>query len=116
MLTKDISELTWDYVATTLIDEYNAKQVSVPSPETGSRKRNRRKNRRNAGTASGHGDGSNNNDDPSQAVDSSGVEVAARALAAALKSIKSERSNKNGSHHCSFCDRFGHTEDRFFIS
>jgi len=114
--TKDISELTWDYVATTLIDEYNAKQVSIPPSESGSRNRNRRRNRRKSGSASGHGDGSNNNHEYTHADDSSDVEITARALAVALKSIKSERPNKNSSHHCTFCDRSGHTEDRCFMN
>lgn len=38
--TQEISELTWDYVATTLTDEYNAAQICSPSFNLG---RNRNK-------------------------------------------------------------------------
>ena len=44
--TKDVAELTWDYVATTLIDEYNARQASPASFERSGRNRKRRKNKR----------------------------------------------------------------------
>ena len=46
--TKDASELNWDYVATTLIDEYNAKSTTSNS----SRSRHRRKKGRRGNTGS----------------------------------------------------------------
>ena len=40
--TKDIDDLKWDYVATTLIDEYNARQTSSSNSGKGNKNRNRK--------------------------------------------------------------------------
>ena len=112
--TKDVVELTWDYVATTLIDEYNARQMPSSSSGRGNRNRSWRKRKGKGGLASttradlrqGHSDSD----------DASDIESTARALAAALKSFKSERGGNSNGLHCDFCDRGGHTEDRCHLN
>eukprot|EP00171_Calliarthron_tuberculosum_P008425 IDg8425t1 len=84
--TKDATELTWDYVATTLIDEYNARRITI----TDSRRRGRNQNRRSSKVKS-----ELVNPSTSQGGDhlepSSEIETTARALAAALKDGHTEK-------------------------
>lgn len=106
--TKDVTELTWDYVATTMIDEYNAKQF-VSSESGGKSGRNRRKrNKRGSYTSSRI---TQNDNDES---DNSDIESKVRALTVALKSVKS--GNSKIQLHCNFCDKSGHTEDRCYLN
>ena len=111
--TKSISELTWDYVATTLIDEYNARHASSTRPN---KTRNRRKNK----TKSKNPSTSQTQDDPPHRDDSdsdgSEIETTARAFAAALKAVKTGRNGNSNGLHCDFCDAHGHTEDRCYLN
>ena len=114
--TKDVSELTWDYVATTLIDEYNAKQVSGSLNDRPGHNRNRRKTKRNKKGNADSYKSSANARESDDTDDGSDIETMARALAVALKSGKSDRGIQNSRHHCSFCERSGHTQDRCFLN
>ena len=113
--TKDIDDLKWDYVATTLIDEYNARQTSSSNSGKGNKNRNRKRRNRKSG-----GPTNNTQRDNSDSDDDSDIESTVRVLAAALKSFKSDRSGTNGNeksgYHCDFCDKSGHTQDRCFLN
>lgn len=93
--TKEVSELTWDYVATTLIDEYNARQSNGLS-------KSRRKKKMSRLFKS----------QPSRDVDTDGsdLESTVKAFAAALQ------SSKPPVLVCEFCQRKGHTVDRCFLN
>ena len=108
--TKEASELTWEYVATTLIDEYNAKQSSIISSGRCSESDSKRKKKGRNSTDSGKRHGQNHNDSSDSEGNSSDIETTARALAAALKSVRSSSVNSN--LFCDFCEKKGHTEDR----
>lgn len=111
--TKDISDLTWDYVATTLIDEYNAEGVSGVVSGSKSRVKNHRNRHKRGGNSSSKGnDHSENDNDDSD----SEIESTIRAFAAALKSGNIGRSIKIYDHHCDFCEKPGHTEDRCWLN
>lgn len=98
--TKATSELTGDYVATTLIDEYHARISNEPPS---------RKSRRGKKKNSAHHQNNSDADDNESDIDST-----VRALAAALKSVK---NNRNSSKiHCDFCDRDGHTAERCWLN
>eukprot|EP00171_Calliarthron_tuberculosum_P005278 IDg5278t1 len=71
------AELTWDYVATTLIDEYNARQI----PMTDSSRRTRNRNRRSSKNT-------------------------ARALAVALKGAQNDVPENRRSVQCYFCGKW----------
>lgn len=103
--TKEVSELTWDYVATTLIDEYNAKQSNITSSE--SRRQRWRKKKKGANVPS------HTSQTMNEETDTTDMDPAARAFTVALKSMK---NNGNTRYHCSFCDRAGHSAERCFIN
>lgn len=107
--TKYISELTCFYVTTTLLDDYNAKQMTSSQSHLGSRNIKRPHSRHKGGSAGGNSEGSKLNGETPRSNDTSDFVATVRALAAALKYIKSERSTKSGDHHCSLCDRSEHT-------
>ena len=113
--TKDVKDLTWDYVATTLIDEYNARNVtSGRSNKTRNRRKNKNKSKNGSGSHS-HADNSVTNND-SDSDDNVEIEQVSRALAAALKGLKSDRGGASSKYHCDFCDKDGHTEDRCHLN
>ena len=105
--TKDAYELTWDYVATTLIGEYNAKSTTGNSFGSSNRRKKSRKG--NSGSKS---------DKPSSAsehLDSdSDTDYTIRAFAAALKSVKTDTVARERRHRCDFCGKSGHKEDRCY--
>lgn len=110
--TKNTAELTWDYVATTLIDEYNARHQSSFNSRRPNKNRTKRKQKNKRGsTASLSSKQYNYNSDS----DYSDTEVSDRALSAAFKSLKLDRAS-NGKHHCNLCDKDGHTGDRCFLN
>ena len=112
--TKDVAELTWDYVATTLIDEYNARHTSSGPSGRGRKGKNRRKNKNkrhpNSSQSTSHLAHNESDSD-----DGSDIETTVRALAAAIKSVKSDHGSSNN-YHCDFCDRDGHTEERCHLN
>lgn len=112
--TKDVSDLTWDYVATTLIDEYNARNIS-PSSRTAKGNKNRTKRRKSSKGGSASSTRTEHHQDDSDSEESD-IESTARAFSAALKSFKSDRSDKINRHHCEFCDKDGHTEERCYLN
>ena len=111
--TKDIGELTWDYVATTLIDEYNAKESSTSGSGSSHKPRNRRKKNKQGGSGSGNRVDNNRND---QYDSDSDIDSTVRAFAVALKSGKFDVPDRNKTYHCNFCDKSGHTEDRCWLN
>ena len=86
--TKEVSELTWDFVATTLIDEYNARQSPAPVRQSRRKKRN------------------GNTKDPI----GSDFENTVEEFAAAMRG-RTPRGTK-----CDFFDRIGHTANRCFLN
>jgi len=109
--TKEVSELTWDYVATTLIDEYNAREMSKPNGSVSSSKSKKKKKKSKSSNMSssmesGHDAHSDDND--------SDIEKTVQAFSAALKSSMGSKSSD--SVKCGFCERRGHTEDRCFLN
>ena len=107
--TKESSELTWDYVATTLIDEYKARQVTESFG--GSNSRNKKKKQRKYKRQNAHSSAGNQNDDSD---DESDIDRTINAFAAALKSSKS--GNKSERPKCSFCGRLGHHAESCFVN
>lgn len=108
--TKVISELTSDYVATTLIDEYNAiYMTSGGSGRTRSRKKADKKAlvipNRSRSSKSPNNAFSLNQKDGNTSDDRTRSEFTGRAYAV----------NSNG-YYCTFCDRDGHTSDRFHVN
>lgn len=108
--TKEASELTWDYVATTLIDEYNARLVSSDTINTSSAK-SKKKKRKSKITSSMSA--STQQDDHDDSTDSE-IEKTVQAFSAALKSSMSHKTSDTSK--CEFCGRKGHTEDRCFLN
>ena len=106
--TKEASELTWEYVATTLIDEHNARGDSMAS--SGRSKKSKSKRKKKAKGSVDRTKRKDNNKSSDSEDSSSDIEVTARAFAAALKSMKSNRVNND--LFCDFCEKKGHTEDR----
>ena len=113
--TKDITELTWEYVTTTLIDEYNARKSYGLGSRTIGQSRNRQKHKMKSGSGPiqrrNSGQGANTDSD-----DTSDTEVTAGAFAAALKCTKRDHSGASHNHHCDFCDGSGHTKDRCYFN
>lgn len=99
--TKEITELTWDYVATTLIDEYNARQMTSAGSGR-SRSRKKGKNKTSGSSKSSANTATADHKDGNFSDDHTRNESTGRAYAA---------SSSNG-YHCTFCDRDGHTSDR----
>ena len=105
--TKDASELTWNYAATTLIDDYNAKSTTANS----SRSRDRCKK----GRRGNPGSQPTKNSKASDHLDSeSDTDSTIRALAVALKSVKTDTGGHDKKHQCDFCGKSGHKEDRCY--
>jgi len=99
--TKDPEDLTWEYVATTLIDEYNAKKM-MSFPNTSSKNKGRR-GRRNKRFSKGRTDPNDNASD-----NDSEIEKAVNAFTVALKSSKD--------NNAMFCNRQGHIESKCFMN
>lgn len=91
LYTKDISELTWDYVATTLSDKYNAK-LPVASSSSNKSPTSRRRNRARA-----HPRSKQELTSPSTggSEHSSDIDPTARAFAIALKHVRSRGPTRN---------------------
>jgi len=107
--TKEVTELTWDYVATTLIDEYNARLVSSNPVNTNSAKSKKKKKKSKISTSMS---ASSHQDEHDDSTDSE-IEKTVQAFSAALKSSMS--SNTSETSKCEFCGKKGHTEDRCFF-
>lgn len=111
--TKDTSELTWDYVATTLIDEYNAREsVSNNNNNSGSSSKTKKKKNKSKfinNSLSVDGDSIDQGDD-----NDSDIEKTVQAFSAALRS--SINSKSTTVVKCEFCGKNGHIEDRCFMN
>lgn len=110
--TKNCDDLTWDYVATTLIDEFNAK-VSLGSGCGAIGKGRDRRRKKKKGISSAKPKLSDDGDD---SEDNSDLESTVRAFTVALKSANYVRTDGSRTHHCEFCDKDGHTEDRCYLN
>lgn len=108
--TKEVSELTWEYVATTLIDEYNAKVSRGGSSGNPKKSKSKRRNGSRSANQSG------NMDNNGSGSDDSDLKTVVRALAAQLRKKKDpvNGTSPSNKYHCNFCNKSGHTEDRCF--
>lgn len=107
--TKNADELTWEYVATTLIDEHNSRQSSCLKADKGAKRKKNRKQtsrRRDFKTDDGNSTGD-------ESVD---IDAAAKVLAAAMNDRVSEDRKRSSSAHCDFCNRRGHVESSCFLN
>ena len=107
---KDANELTWEYVATTLIYEFNARRKTIGS----SRKSRNRKSRK--GKKSEYGRSFVKMDEDSSSDESVDLEKAARTLAAALQMKKSGKGSGRSNYRCDFCGRQGHSEQTCYMN
>ena len=113
--TKDVTELTWEFVATTLIDEYNARKSHGLGFGKAGRSRSRHNHKtKPSSTPSQQGDSAKGVNDDSD--DTSDTEGLVRAFAAAVRSTKRDHSKPSHNLHCDFCDKSGHTEDRCYFN
>lgn len=108
--TKAVSELTWDYVATTLIDEYNAREMSKPNGSGSSSKSKKKKNKSKSSNMSSSMESGHD----AHSDDDSDIDKTVQAFSAALKSSMGSKSSD--STKCDFCGRRGHTEERCFLN
>ena len=108
--TKDASDLTWEYVTTTLIDEYNAKSATGSS-DTKRPKKNRSKRGNKSKNSDKQEDG---NEDSTDSEATSTTEIDPKALAMALTKAMSRGKSGSSKLWCEYCETHGHTEDRCF--
>lgn len=106
---KDGADLTWEYVATTLIDEFNSRQGPRTKSGRAERKREIRKNK------------SATRSDVIQEYGSSSeefidVKSTVRTLDAAMKTEKFSTNGANSSEVCEFCNKRGHVERTCFLN
>lgn len=110
--TKDVSKLSWDYVATTQIDEYNATntlQYCLTS------KRGFRTNHRNERQPGSSKQSFNLHDAESEGCQIySGLDETFQAFTAALKLIKSKTSSSPVI--CEFCGKRSHVANTSFFN
>lgn len=104
--TKEVDELSWDYVTTTFINEYNAKQTISSCSSRGTGRNRRQKDKK---CVPGFCEMRPNDSNDSENSD---IDTTVCALAAALKSLHAVNANRN--FHCDFCEKSGHTKDRCF--
>lgn len=108
--TKHTSELTWEYVATTDIDENNYKQTYMVRSGSFNDNTSKRKKKLKSNVKSIKGQKNNNCSDLEDR--SSEIKVTARAFAVSLKSAKSNKGNNDALSK--ICKNKGHTEDRCY--
>lgn len=106
---KEVSGLTWDYVTTTLIDEYYARRIPASDPSRNKRDRNRR---RRKSQSSGKNRGNPQDNDGSDSDASVDFNSTTKAIAAALKMVQNECSGNKPPLHCDYCDRPVHSKKR----
>lgn len=107
--TKDSDDLTWEFVSTTIIDEYNAKHNTNPiGNKSGKRKKNRKRH--------GYQSARHHDYDKSSSDESYNIDTAARTLAAALQGQKLGGKGANSDVKCEFCHCRGHTEDDCYVN
>lgn len=105
--TKEVSGLTWDYVASTIIDEYNPK----PTPGSIPKFKNRHKKSCKSTSRSQPTKDANAEDHLSSNSD---TDATIRALTAALKSAWTDAGARGKKYTCELSGKSGHTEDRCF--
>lgn len=109
--TKEVSELTWDYVSTTLIDQYNARELSTVN-NNGSYSKSKKKKNNTKGSYMistklvAH---DNQSDDNYSEIDKT-----VQAFSAALRSPTGSKSSD--SLICDFCESRGHTEHKGYLN
>lgn len=110
--TKESKELTWDFVATSLIDEYNSKYKSEFMLSK-LNKQNRNRRHKKYGKLNPHR--AQNDDDDRTEEDLPNVEKVIRTLAATLNDLKAaKRGRKNVV--CDFRERDGHNSPNCFLN
>ena len=107
--TKDAKELTWEYVTTTMIDEFNSKNKSEGKAKKHGKKKFKHRVPRHQVASTVHEDGSSSDG----SVD---VNKAARAFAAALNGNRSRSSSTRSDVICEFCNKNGHTESYCYLN
>lgn len=107
--TKEAHELTWEYVATTLIDEYNARSSVGAGSGGTSKNRGRRKFR--GGNRKGEQAGKIDNSD--EEID---IEKAIHAFSLAMKSSKGFGLRSNSKPKCNFCGAIGHVKASCYMN
>ena len=106
--TKDAEELTWEFVSTTLIDEFRARRRPFSKSTMSGKRKKKNKDKRNVPYF-------NNHDDESSSDEASSIQIATRALAAALGNMKAGNRNPS-SEVCDFCERRGHNASNCFLN
>jgi gag-polypeptide of LTR copia-type len=106
--TKDIAELTWEYVATTLIDEYEARSMraqngDIDGGSCGSRDRRSKKNIKQIHSKRANFDVADD------------IDAAAKAFGTAWRSNKTFPADKS-KIVCEFCDKSGHSVEKCFFN
>lgn len=111
--TKDAKELTWEYVTTTLIDEYNAR--TLPKFNEPHKSRSGRVYKQSSRSAS-----LNSNVLPGRVTYRSDAESEEdenlNALTVTNKSFKSFRGGSQDKIMCDFCEKSGHVESKCFLN
>jgi hypothetical protein len=106
--TKDVAELTWEFVATTLIDESEARSMRATKADTIGNVHNGRGRR--SKTSFKH---SYNN--RTSFADKNDIDAAAKAFATAWRS-KNNTDNDKSKSVCAYCDKAGHSIDKCFYN
>lgn len=108
--TMDVAELTWEYVTTTLIDEYNARNMAVSRSNKGRKKRNKRKGK----TVPTHLVGLDEVEGSSE--ESFLIQAAVRALVTAMQNGRGGVRDGGNRLTCEFCGKHGHRMPDCFMN
>ena len=110
--TKDIEDLTWEYVSATLIDEVKARSM-----RTGDASGSGQSNTNPSGRRKKKG-GRKNGNVSNTMTDFDDMGEAAKAFAAAWAAKSGDSSGGHGSDKriCSFCDKPGHTAEKCYFN
>jgi gag-polypeptide of LTR copia-type len=106
--TKEVAELTWEFVATTLIDESEARSMRTTNADTDDDVRHGR-GRRSKNFYK------HNNSNRTGFADKNDIDAAAEAFATAWKS-KNNTDNDKSRSACAYCDKVGHSIDKCFYN
>jgi gag-polypeptide of LTR copia-type len=101
--TKDVAELTWEFVTTTLIDETESRSMRTSGTNGATSFRGRRNNKYPKQSNSNLSDNNEFND----------VDAAARAFATPWRSKNTDKEPKL---MCDYCDKTGHSIEKCFYN